>query len=106
MTAKPKPITDLLTLKPTDPWAQAVYPEGHAPEHPGTFAEMEEIDIACGRKDSDTPPPTPKPPTPEPPVDPNWENMTWEQRLDALLGGWASSDGTINYDSPLCPFKQ
>jgi hypothetical protein len=44
--------------------------------------------------------------TPPPPVDQNYEGLNWEQRLDALLQGWVRTDGTINYDSPLCPFKR
>jgi len=44
--------------------------------------------------------------TPPPAIDPNYEGLSWEQRLDALLSGWVRADGTINYDSPLCPFKR
>jgi hypothetical protein len=51
-------------------------------------------------------PPPPPPPEPDPYEDPNYTNMTPEERLDALLGGWLSPDGKINYDSPLCPFKR
>lgn len=55
------------------------------------------------RKEPPTSTPTPPPPTD---VDPNYANMTWEQRLDAILQGWLSEDGVINYDNPLCPFKR
>jgi len=111
---EPKPVPDITKpIYADEPWAQAVYPKGHVPEHPGTFEEWEKAQIAYGRKDSDTPAPPPKPPEPPPPPpppppeeDPNWANMNWEQRLDAILGGWAREDGTIDYDSPLCPFKR
>lgn len=93
--------------KPTDPWAKAVYPEGHDVEKPGTFAEIEEMDIARGRTDPEHKVDPPEPPEPpEPGMDPNYLAMTDEQRLDALLQGWLRPDGTINYDSPLCPFKR